>query len=69
MHKPEINDLTKMQLGSLVRDIDSDQIVIIVREGPTWIDGDGSEHVWDFEVVSGEEGFYFVDTCELELVK
>jgi hypothetical protein len=57
-----------MNIGDLVRDIDADQIVIIVGKNPEWIDTDDQKHIWDFEVMSRDEGLYFVDIREIEVV-
>ena len=54
-----------MKIGELAIDTAIREVVIVVNSDIDWLDTDGQNHHWDFEVMSAC-GKYFVDKEELE---
>ena len=57
-----------MKVGSLVRDLGTREIGIILEVCPVWLDEEtGVRHVWDFKILS-DGNVFNVDGFEIESV-
>ena len=55
-----------MKVGDLVRDSGTNELVMIVAEQPFYRSSGGGLIKWDFQVYHDDQGFYYVDSDELD---
>ena len=57
-----------MKVGDLVFDWDAGQLGVIITDGVAWLDSDGQQHKWDFELLA-EGQILFADSSELKIIQ